>query len=330
VATLTLERAEELLATAGTVRALVIGDLMIDRYVSGVVDRVSPEAPVPVVRVERERAAIGGAGNVAANVVALGASSVAIGCVGDDEAARTMRRGLDDLGVATEGLVTVTGRSTTEKTRVMARHQQIVRFDREDDADVDAATASALIAHVDAIAPSCDVLVMEDYNKGVLVDSVVSAVHTAGLRHDVPTIVDPKRRRFFAFGGVTVFKPNAKELEDALGDFIHPDDAEWMEQTRLRLDCTHLLLTLGDQGVAVQSATEGHLRVAAVARSVYDVSGAGDTVTAVVATVLAAGGTVSEAAVLANHAAAVGLAKSGVAPVSAEEILDHMSTSTRA
>jgi D-glycero-beta-D-manno-heptose-7-phosphate kinase len=255
---------------------------------------------------------------------------VAIGCVGDDEAARTMHRGLEDLGVATDGLVTVANRPTTVKTRVMARHQQIVRFDREEDANVDAAMARALIAHVAAIAPSCDVLVMEDYNKGVLVDSVVSAVGAAGLRHGIPTIVDPKRRNFFAFGGATVFKPNAKELEDALGDFIHPDDTEWMEQTRLRLDCTHLLLTLGDQGVAVQSATNGHLRVAAVARSVYDVSGAGDTVTAVVATVMAAGGTVSEAAVLANHAAAVGVGKSGVVPVSAGEILDHMSTSTRA
>jgi len=321
---LTPARAAELLSGASGVRALVVGDLMIDRYVSGAVDRVSPEAPVPVVRVERERAAIGGAGNVAANVAALGASCVSVGCVGDDASGETMHRGLQDLGVSTDGLVTTPGRPTTVKTRVMARHQQIVRFDTEDDSDVDSTTASQLVAKVEEFATSCDVLIMEDYNKGVLVQAVIRAVTDAGRRHDIPTIVDPKRRNFFSFAGVTVFKPNAKELEDALGDFIHPDDPDWMEQTRLRVDCAHLLLTLGDRGVAVQSESDGHLRVPTVARSVYDVSGAGDTVTAVVATVLAAGGSVTEAAILANHAAAVGVSKSGVVPVSAAEILQHL------
>jgi D-beta-D-heptose 7-phosphate kinase/D-beta-D-heptose 1-phosphate adenosyltransferase len=139
----------------------------------------------------------------------------------------------------------------------------------------------------------------------------------------IPSVVDPKRRNFFEFGGVTVFKPNAKELADALGDFIHPDDPAWMEATRARLNCANLVLTLGDRGMALQSEDQGHLRVPAVAQSVYDVSGAGDTVTAVVASIMAAGGSAAEAAVIANHAAAVEVSKTGVATVSPAEILRH-------
>jgi rfaE bifunctional protein kinase chain/domain len=327
VAELTSARAEELLEAASRIRALVVGDLMVDRYVSGSVERVSPEAPVPVVRVESERSAIGGAGNVAANVAALGASCVAVGCLGDDAAGRTLQTGLEKLGVGTEGLVVTPARPTTVKTRVMARHQQIVRFDHEDESDVDEAVEGQLAAKIDSLAGSADVLILEDYNKGVLVPGVIDVALAAASRHGLPSIVDPKRRNFFGFEGVTVFKPNAKELEDALGDFIHPDDAAWMEATRLRLGCEVLLLTLGERGVAVQREGSGHLRVPAVARSVYDVSGAGDTVTAVVASVLAAGGSASEAAVLANHAAAVGIGRSGVTPVTRTDILDHVADS---
>ena len=146
----------------------------------------------------------------------------------------------------------------------------------------------------------------------------------AAAARGVPSVVDPKRRNFFAFSGVTVFKPNAKELEDALGAFIHPEDAEWMTRTREHLSCDHLLLTLGERGMALEGEGTGHVRVPAVARAVYDVSGAGDTVTAIVATVLAAGGSPVEAAEIANHAAAVEVGKTGVATVTPQEILDHI------
>jgi len=324
VGRLTLDRAEALLESMRAVRVLVVGDLMLDRYVSGSVDRISPEAPVPVVLVDTERFAIGGAGNVAANVTALGASCSVVGCVGDDEAGRTMRTELESLGVHVQGVVTAAPRPTTVKTRVTSRMQQIVRFDREDESDVPTEVADQLARRIRALARSCRALVMEDYNKGVLVPSVIGAVLSAAIEGERPTVVDPKRRNFFSYGGVTVFKPNAKELADALGEFIHPDDPVWMESTRRRLECTHLLLTLGDRGIALQSEDDGHLRVPTVARSVYDVSGAGDTVTAVVGTTLAAGGSAREAAVLANHAAAVGVTKSGVATVSPEEILEHL------
>lgn len=321
----TAERIAQILEAMDGTRVLVVGDLMIDRYVSGAVDRISPEAPVPVVLVEEERSAIGGAGNVAANVSALGAQCVMVGCVGEDAAGDDMRAELQRLGVSVDGVVTAPGRPTTVKTRVTSRRQQIVRFDREDESDVPDDVAADLTERIGSLAAQCDVLVMEDYNKGVLIPPVIEAVLASAKRGgDRPTVVDPKRRNFFAYGGVTVFKPNAKELADALGEFIHPDDPEWMERTRRRLECRHLLLTLGDRGIALQSEGDGHLRVPTVARSVYDVSGAGDTVTAVVATTLAAGGSASEAAVVANHAAAVEVSKSGVATVSPQEILQHV------
>ena len=164
---------------------------------------------------------------------------------------------------------------------------------------------------------------MEDYNKGVLVPSVIAAVLHEGRVRSVPVVVDPKRQRFFAFAGAALFKPNAKELADALGEPVRPDDPVWMEGVRARLGCDHLLLTLGQHGMALQGREGGSVRVPAVARSVYDVSGAGDTVTAVVALMLGAGATPVEAAILANHAAALEVAKAGVATVASAEILEH-------
>lgn len=326
MAGLTHARAGEILKGVRGARVLVIGDLMMDRYVSGSVDRISPEAPVPVVLVEEERSAIGGAGNVAANVAALGAECVVVGCVGDDESGRIMRTALEELGVSVAGVVTAADRPTTVKTRVTSRMQQIVRFDREKETDVPDDVARRLADAIEALAADCHVVVMEDYNKGVLVERVIAAARATADARGLPTVVDPKRRNFFAYGGATVFKPNAKELADALGEFIHPEEPEWMEATRARLDCRDLLLTLGSRGIALQSADHGYLRVPTVARSVYDVSGAGDTVTAAVASTLAAGATAAEAAVIANHAAAVGVSKAGVATVSPDEILQHVRT----
>jgi D-beta-D-heptose 7-phosphate kinase/D-beta-D-heptose 1-phosphate adenosyltransferase len=320
---LATERAEQLLAGARSVRCLVVGDLMLDRYVIGSVERISPEAPVPVVRVESESSAVGGAANVAHNAVALGAACAVVGLAGNDAGGVLLERELEALGIDTAGLVTTDDRPTTMKTRVMARRHQIARFDHESDEDADGETADALVRAVRKGAEQADVLVIEDYNKGTLVPTVVAAVMEAGRKRGLPIVVDPKRRRFFGFGGATLFKPNARELADALGEPIRPDDPAWMENVRGRIGADHLLLTLGEQGMALRSADGEYVRVPAVARSVYDVSGAGDTVTAVLALMLGAGASVVEAAILANHAAALEVAKAGVATVSTEEILDH-------
>lgn len=323
-ATLELERAREVLDSVGGLRALVVGDLMLDEYVSGSVERISPEAPVPVVRVERDECAVGGAANVAANVAALGAVTEVVGLVGDDPSGERLRRGLEQMGARTSGLVVAAERPTTVKTRVLARRQQVVRFDREDSSDVAGPLATELVRAVERAADGCDVVILEDYNKGVLVPAVIDAVRTLAGARGIPVVVDPKRLRFFDYEGVTVFKPNAKELSDALGAPLEPDDPEWMDSVRRRLDCRNLLLTLGEDGVALSSEDAGYLRVPTVARGVYDVSGAGDTVISVVAVALAVGASPAEAAILANHAAAVEVGKAGVATVSSEEILDHL------
>lgn len=321
---LTEARVDELLRAVTRTRVLVVGDLMLDRYISGVVERVSPEAPVPVVRVEHESSAVGGAGNVAANVAALGAACEVVGVVGADAAGGLMRDALESLGVLTSGLVVADSRPTTVKTRILARRQQVVRFDHEVDADAEPPLADRIADTVERLGAACDVVVMEDYNKGVLVPDVIRRTLEVAGRHGLPSVVDPKRRNFFAYAGATVFKPNAKELEDALGSFIHPGDAAWMEETRRRLAARHLLLTLGERGMALQTDAGALVRVPTAARGVYDVSGAGDTVTAVVSVVLAAGGTVEEAALLANHAAAIEVGKPGVATVSPDELREHV------
>jgi D-beta-D-heptose 7-phosphate kinase/D-beta-D-heptose 1-phosphate adenosyltransferase len=320
---LTHARIEEILAAARDVKVLVVGDVMLDRYITGSVDRISPEAPVPVVRVEEEASAVGGAGNVAANVATLGAASRVVGCAGRDEAGEILRDTLASMGVHTDGLVLTDERPTTVKTRILARHQQVVRVDREVESDASEGLARALADTVASFAAESDVLVMEDYNKGVLVPLVIREALAAARRQGLPSVVDPKRRNFFQYGGATVFKPNAKELADALGDFIHADDPGWMEDTRRELECDHLLLTLGEHGMALQTGDGRHVRVPTVARDVYDVSGAGDTVTAVMAVAVAAGASASEAAMLANHAAAIEVGKVGVATVTPAELLAH-------
>ncbi len=320
---LSYERIEVILAQARKVRVLVVGDLMLDRYLTGAVDRISPEAPVPVVRVEEEASAVGGAANVAANVAALGAKCHVVGSAGQDASGELLKGALEGLGVHTEGIVRTNERPTTVKTRILARHQQVVRFDHEVEDDSSPGLADALGAATADLVPHTDVMVLEDYNKGVLVPAVIQAALKAAEAHGLPTVVDPKRRNFFEYSGASVFKPNSKELADALGEFLHPDDPDWMEQTRLRLSCRNLLLTLGEDGMAVQTEAGEFLRVPTVAREVYDVSGAGDTVTAVMAVALASGATTTEAALLANRAAAIEVGKVGVATVSPEELLDH-------
>ncbi len=325
---LTPERLTTLLDRARTTRVLVVGDLMLDVYLRGSASRISPEAPVPVVRVQEEWRALGGAANVAVNVVALGARCVTVGSAGTDRAGDDLRGELERAGIDPAGVRRDDSRPTTVKTRVMARHQQVARYDRESDDDSDAGCVDGLVAAILHEAPDVDVIILEDYNKGVLVPAVIEAALDAGRRFGKPIIVDPKDRHFFAYRGATVFKPNVGELAHALRAPVRPDDAEWMERTRRELQCAHLLVTLGEDGMALMTEAGEFVRVPTVARSVYDVSGAGDTVTAALAVALAAGADVVEAAMLANHAAGIEVGKAGVAPVSAQEIMESLTRLT--
>jgi rfaE bifunctional protein kinase chain/domain len=319
-ALITRARLEEILERGRGRRIAIVGDAMLDVYLRGDVDRISPEAPVPVVRVRERRYALGGAANVAQNVAAAGACLDFVAAVGDDEAGRLLRRMLDALGNGETRLVAV-DRPTTQKTRVLARAQQVVRFDEEDDADLPAADLPRLLANVEAAIAAADVLILEDYNKGVLVAPVIEQAIAAATRRKIPVIVDPKYRNFFTYRGATIFKPNRRELESALGAAVQIDHPDALRATLERLGVAHLLLTLGEHGMVLLSSGGTVHRIATTAPEVYDVVGAGDTVTAYLATALAAGATAYEAAVIANFAAGVEVGKLGAATVSAEEVV---------
>lgn len=301
---------------------------MLDIYLTGNVGRISPEAPVPVVQIADERSAPGGAANVAAGVVALGASCELIGVVGDDSAASEFVSVLEALGVGGDNLIVSYDRRTSTKTRIMVRHQHVVRFDRETDRDVPDDMADRIIQKVEGVLGDVDAVILEDYNKGVLVPSVIRRAIDLARKRKIPTIADPKFKHFFDYQGVDVFKPNASELAAALGVPTAPRDREGVARARERLGCGHLLVTLAEEGMLLSGPDHESTHIQAVARDVYDVSGAGDTVTAVTATCMAAGASVYEAAVIANYAAGVAVGKAGVVPVKPAEILAAVTSAT--
>lgn len=318
---ITRKRVEALLARAPEMRVAVVGDAMLDVYLRGDVDRISPEAPVPVVRVRERKLALGGAANVANNVVTIGAGCELVSAIGDDNAGSTLREMLRQVRGETRSLVEVE-RPTTTKTRVVARSQQLVRYDEEDDNDLTAAETERLLEALRLAVQESDALVFEDYNKGVLVPAVISEGIDLARKRGIPVIVDPKYRNFFEYRGATIFKPNRRELESALGAAVDLDHPEALPHTFARLGVEHLLLTLGERGMALISADGEIGRIPTTAREVYDVVGAGDTVTAYLATVMAAGGTPAEAALIANFAAGVEVGKLGAATVTIEEVLE--------
>jgi rfaE bifunctional protein kinase chain/domain len=321
IETISRDRLIDLLNAGAEQRVTIIGDAMLDVYLRGDVDRISPEAPVPVVRVRDKELALGGAANVAQNVAAIGARCNLVAAVGEDAEGQVIKAMLRDIGADTRFLVTVARRTTT-KTRILARSQQIVRFDEEEDADIRGIEVERLLhSSIDAI-EEADALVFEDYNKGVLTPALVTPALERAQARDIPTVVDPKYKNFFGYRGATIFKPNRRELESALGAAVDLDHAEALPEALKRLGVEHLLLTLGEEGMALIAADGEVGRVPTTAREVYDVVGAGDTVTAYLATMLAAGASPAEAAVIANFAAGVEVAKLGAATVSIDEVIE--------
>jgi len=320
VAPLTGARALDLLARAPATRILVVGDVMLDRYLTGSVERRSPEAPVPVVDVEREWESLGGAGNVAANAAALGSRPELVSVTGSDDAGGRVRALLRAEAISERSLVVDPLRPTTVKTRVLAGGRQKLRVDREARDPLDTGVEDEVRRAVRERAGGVHVLVIQDYDKGVMTPAVVDCCLESSRSAGIPCIVDPKRRNFFRYGGADVLKPNRLELRLALGESVRPASDTWLQRVRGHLGVRHLVVTLGPEGLVVVGETSGSVRVRAEPRDVYDVSGAGDTVTAAMAVVLAAGGTVTEAAWMANRAAQIEVGKPGVATVSAAEL----------
>jgi len=296
-------------------RVLVVGDAMLDRYWHGAVDRISPEAPVPVVKVTREEERIGAAANVAYNVVTLGAQASFLGVVGDDEPGHRLEALLRETGIATH-LKRDAGLRTTVKLRVIGRHQQLLRMDFESEPDHEA-LASQTEAFA-ALAPAHDAILFSDYGKGGLAH--ITSMIAQGRALGKAVLVDPKGSDYARYAGATVITPNRLELQQVVGAWR--DDAELRAKARqlresLRLDA--LLVTLGEDGMTLFDA-QGELHVQAQAREVFDVTGAGDTVIATLAALVAAGMSPREAMPLANKAGGIVVGKFGTATVSYEEL----------
>ena len=318
---LTRDRLETLLKKMATTKVVVVGDAMLDVYLVGEVDRVSPEAPVPVVTVHASRHGLGGAANVAANVAALGADCRLVAVVGNDTRGASVRTELEDLHLSSDYVISDAARPTTSKTRVVARGQQMLRIDEEIEDPISARIMEQLGGALERALRDADALLIEDYNKGTLVPQVIERGMAIAKKRSLPVIVDPKFKNFFAYRGATVFKPNRRELELAMGaalDLAHPDA---IPDTLAKLAVDNLLLTLGGEGMMLVTKDQEITRIPTMAREVFDVSGAGDTVTAWVGTSLAAGATVREAAHIANFAAGIEVGKAGVATVSPAEVL---------
>ena len=300
----------------GGVRVLVTGDVMLDRYWYGDTARISPEAPVPVVHVREDAERPGGAGNVAANIVSLGARATVLGATGSDAAAAALGKALGALGVASE-LLAVTGAATIVKLRVISRHQQLIRLDFE--GDLGAVDRAALLRAFTARLADCDVVVLSDYGKGTLVEP--QALICAARAHGKPVLVDPKGRDFAKYRGATLLTPNLGEFEAVVGPArADAEIATKGEALRQELELDALLVTRSEAGMTLLRAGSPPLHLPTQAHEVFDVTGAGDTVIGVLASALGAGLSLADATRLANLAAGLTVAKLGAASVTPIEL----------
>jgi rfaE bifunctional protein kinase chain/domain len=301
---------------------LVIGDLMLDHFVIGSVDRISPEAPVPVVRFARDEYRLGGAANVAANLHALGAGVDVVGIVGDDAEGARLRTELSGAGIGTTGIVIDPSRCTTRKTRVVTtRNQQVARIDYEGDNEATGGLALALVAQIERLAGATGAILISDYLKGVVTREVVAAAVAAGERHGIPVTIDPKVPHATYYAGATLVTPNHHEAEAVAHMRLRTDDdaAACARRVGELTGCANVLITRGEHGMWLHTP-ERDTALHAEAREVSDVTGAGDTVIATLTLALAAGATLEEAARLANRAAGIVVGKFGPATVTVEEL----------
>jgi D-glycero-beta-D-manno-heptose-7-phosphate kinase len=328
--TFTRSRLQTLLGNLSGKRVAVLGDLMLDRYYWGSVARISPEAPVPVVEVESESTRLGGAANVANNVASLGGTPLMIGVTGDDEAGKSLRSIVAENKFPGEGILVDVSRPTTVKTRVIADHQHVVRVDREVKQEISEEMQIKVLDILQRNVESLDAIIIEDYNKGVIVKSLIHEVIDFAKRNGLIITVDPKFSNFFEYKHVTMFKPNRKETEEALGVRLHDQGSVDRAAKTLidRLEAENVLLTLGAHGMTLVERGGAAVHVPTMARKVADVSGAGDTVISTLTMALAAGASVREASMLANFAGGIVCGEVGIVPIDVkvlgETVLDSM------
>lgn len=307
-----------------SLNALIIGDVMLDSYIWGAVERISPEAPVPIVTVKKKDFRLGGAANVALNVASLGAKPILCALIGDDEDGKKLIQRLDDGKISKDGIVVSAHRPTTVKTRIIASSQHVVRVDEESDKVVNAQEEHDLLLRIEKLLPSCQVVIFEDYDKGVLNASIIEKTVALANKNKIPTVVDPKKRNFLAYKGVTLFKPNLKELREGLKVEVEAANQSSVEsavsQLKEKLNVSGVMLTLSEQGVYIDFQNE-KIKLPAHAREIADVSGAGDTVVSIAALAVALGLSPREIAFLSNLGGGLVCQHVGVVPIDKKELL---------
>lgn len=324
---LTKKSAAEIFVAARQRNIVVIGDVMLDEFIWGDVSRISPEAPVPVVDIRRESTHLGGAANVLANLVALGANACVIGVAGNDYEGDRIRLSAKEKSASQrdEFLIAEDSRPTTTKTRIIAHHQMVVRADRENRKPVNGETEARIIAAARAAIANADALVISDYDKGVITPRVLSSVLPEAYGR-MPVLIDPKLRNFDSYRPATLVTPNHHEALQLTNIDEDSDDglASAAQKIRERLQCDAVLITRGERGMILLEGNGKPVYVGTAAREVFDVTGAGDTVIATLALALSAGATMSEAAMLANQAAGIVVGKLGTATADATEVLQSL------
>lgn len=316
------KRLRDLIKRCNGKKIAVIGDIMLDRYLWGDVVRISPEAPVPVVEIKSESVQLGGAANVANNVKSLGGIPILYGVIGNDHAGKDLTELLHENKFNTDGILTDKDRSTTLKTRIIAHNQHVVRADFESKNDISQKLTDELVGSVENLINEISGIIIQDYNKGFITKSLISQIIEIARKNNCPVAVDPKFNNFFEFRKVTLFKPNIIETQNALGFSLDSDEHISVAGKLLleRLQCENVLITRGSKGMSLFTKDGSEKRVNTKARTIHDVSGAGDTVISTLTMILAAGGDIVEAATIANYAAGVVCGEIGIVSIVPEKI----------
>jgi D-glycero-beta-D-manno-heptose-7-phosphate kinase len=316
-----------------TKRILVIGDVMIDAYVRGNVNRISPEAPVPIVSLQKDEDRLGGAANVAINLVSMGATAIICSVIGNDKSGEKMVTLLAENSISSEGLIFSADRQTTVKTRVIGNNQHLLRIDSEQTDDITASEENELLLKVkEILKQQVDAIIFEDYNKGVLTERVIQQIIEFANSKNIPTTVDPKNKNFFAYKNVTLFKPNLKELKEGVGMKFTFSEKEQFENAVSKLESKLnnkvSFVTLSEHGVFIKDGKEQHY-IPAHIRNIADVSGAGDTVISLATLCLTAGLPIRQIAEIANLAGGLVCEKSGVVSIDKDLLIEEVELGIR-
>jgi rfaE bifunctional protein kinase chain/domain len=322
--TIDRKRALETIKRFSQATVLVVGDIMVDQFIWGKVSRISPEAPVPVVEVTKETLLFGGCANVMKNIFTIGGNVMITGMIGPDDMGRWFIRQCRKMGIKTEGIVVVNNRPTIVKTRVVAHHQQVVRFDREDRQPATPDNIATMLHYIDSIKDELGAIVLSDYNKGIITKKLIRGIRKIIGDRNITLCVDPKQDDFSFYRGCDVITPNHHEAGRAVGMVLSRHDDIIKAGTALlkKYDFKAMLITRGEEGMTLMENTGKVVDIPTVAKEVFDVTGAGDTVIGVFSLCVAAGASFRDAAAIANRAAGIVVGKIGTATVTQEELIN--------